>query len=427
MKVYKFGGASVKDSDGVKNLAKIISLESQEDIVLVLSAMGKTTNALEFLLQMKGNQQDWNQQLEEIQKYHIEICKELFPNHHQVYSDLEKCFNELYEKMESNSYSSIDYNYDQVVSFGEFFSTIIVSNFLQEQGMNCHLLDARQLIHTDSTYRTAKVDMYQSISKIKEALQNKGISVVQGFIGSNGQGATTTLGREGSDYTAAIFASALDLEELTIWKDVDGVYNSDPKIFKSNSLIEQLSYKEAVELAFYGASIIHPKTIQPLQKKKIALRVRSFYHLNEKGSIVTASRDTDSQKASIIVKKNQLLLSLTPRDFSFMDVQNMSLVFQILSKHHHHINLIQNSAISFSVCLDNNQSHFQALIEELKEYFVVRYNQSQVLVTIRHYSPLLVEKIYASLNFKLEQRNRSTFQILISESEFEEKLIPILD
>jgi len=409
MKVFKFGGASVKDAKGVVNITKILRSEKDSDIMLVLSAMGKTTNALETVLNSQCEQKEWQNSLIDIKQYHQDICKELFAINHSVFYELEDIFNSLKEILKEASFKNYDYYYDQLVSLGEILSTTIVSQYIEEEGIPCNFLDARQVIFTNNSYRSAKVDMKKtSLAITQQVPSRKGIWISQGFIAHDEQGHTTTLGREGSDYSAAIFASVLNVDELTIWKDVDGVFNADPKIFQNVQLIEQLSYKEAVELAFYGASIIHPKTIRPLQEKGIILKVRSFYHLENKGTQVSNSSLPNPKSASLIVKKN------------------MGVIFQLLSKHQFHINLIQNSAISFSLCVDENYAHFEALKNDLMEYYKLRYNKNQVLLTIRHYQPETIENIYAHLKIKIEQRNRSTYQILISEEEFEGKLIGIL-
>jgi len=419
MKVYKFGGASVKDAKGVKNIAKILREDEFSGLVLVVSAMGKTTNALETVLKLQCEKQEWQTKLNELKKFHVNICSELFLMNHKIFSDLENCFIDLRKVINEAHLDNYDYYYDQIVSIGEILSTTIVSEYLNAEGQDCKFTDARQLIFTNSSYRSAKVDIQKTSSAIKGKISStKGIWITQGFIGQNEQAYTTTLGREGSDYSAAILASVLEADDLTIWKDVDGVYNADPKVFKNVRLLEYLTYKEAVELAFYGASIIHPKTIRPLQEKGIDLKVRSFYHLENKGTVVSQSSPKTSQDTSVIIKKKQVLLSLTPRDFSFMNVENMGFVFQLISKHKHQINLIQNSAISFSLCVDENYAHFNALIEDLMKHYELKYNKHQILVTIRHYQAEVIENIYAKVQVKMEQRNRSTYQALISEEEF---------
>ena len=430
MQVHKFGGASVKDADGVKNLAKIVKQQQKEDkkLIVVVSAMGKTTNALEKLLSLKIQRLDWLSSFEEVVIFHQQICETLFVNNHLVFKSLNTHFNNLKEWLEIEQTLKYDYYYDQVVSYGEMISTTIIAAYLNSQNINSQWVDARKLIATDNSYRSANVDFDKTTKAINETVEkiNK-LVLTQGFIGSDKQGHTTTLGREGSDYTAALIAYTLNIKEVSIWKDVDGIYNADPKIFNNIKLIDKLSYKEAVELAFYGASIIHPKTIQPLKEKNIELKVRSFYSPKKPGSTVNEYQSDYSKQSTIIVKKDQLLLSLTPLDFSFMDAANMGLVFEILSKHHHQINLIQNSAISFSLCIDENPKHFEELKKNLQEHFILRYNTKQVLLTLRHYQSKQVDQIYAKAKFNLEQRSRSNYQVLVNEKEFNEIIIPILE
>jgi len=427
MKVYKFGGASVKDAEGVKNLSDILAKEEGQ-VMVVVSAMGKSTNALENILDLRFQKKAWADAYQAFKKTHLHICEHLFDADDVAFEKIEEVFIELYQLLNDKVLQHFDFEYDQIVSKGEMLSTIIVHEYLLKQGIDSRWLHAGDLILTDQNYRHASVDMESSIQAIqKQAKKSSKISVIQGFIAHDKYGNTTTLGREGSDYTAALIAFALGVQEVTIWKDVDGVFNADPKLFKDTLLIPELSYREAVELAFYGASIIHPKTIQPLQKKKIRLRVRSFYHLDNKGSLVGVKEPKDQEKPSFIIKKNQVLISLIPRDFSFMEATNMALVFQILSRHQHQVNLIQNSAISFSVCLDLNATHFEAMVKELSKHFEMRYNLDQVLVTIRHYTKDLMEQIDALLNFKMDQRNRSTYQIVLTAREFEDTLYPILN
>jgi len=428
MKVFKFGGASIKNAEGVINLHKIIDYNVSDRIVVVVSAMGKTTNALETLLAKAISEQDFSENLDDLKSMHLSICHSLFEKQHPIFSFLKDSFNHLYEQLQQVQKSEYDFHYDQIVSQGEIISTRIIEAFLREQDCKSAWLDARQLIRTDSSFRSAKVSLAETEKNIMNLLQTDArILLTQGFIGANEKGQTTTLGREGSDYSAALFAYALKTEEVIIWKDVDGVYNADPKIFQSPQLIEYLSYKDAVELAFYGASIIHPKTIQPLSERNIVLKVKSFYKPNLAGTRVAQEEKKETGPASVIVKKNQLLLSLVPRDLSFTDLPNMSKALKIIAEHRHQVNLIQNSAVSFSVCLDSNIYHFNELLEELNDYFMVRYNTGLILVTIRNYPPKLVDKIYENVYFKLEQRNRSTFQVLLDEEEFESRLHGIID
>ena len=425
MKVYKFGGASVKDAKGIENLARILRDEESTDLLIVVSAMGKTTNALEMILKLQCEEKDWSLEFEDIKQYHHDVCEQLLQVSHPVSSKIENIFLELSSKLKEASLVNYDYYYDQIVSQGEILSTIIISYYLNHVGISCAFLDAREIIYTNENYRSAEVDMDKTTAAILNIVK-PGVCLTQGFIGHSSQGHTTTLGREGSDYTAAIFAAVLNVKELTIWKDVNGVYNADPKLFKGVKLITNLSYKEAVELAFYGASIIHPKTIRPLREKGIVLKVRSFYDRDNKGSLISNTVSSTAKLTTVIVKEKQTLLSLTPKDFNFMDGKRMGNIFQIISDHHHSINLIQNSAISFSICVDENYAHFEALKEALMRTYLLRYNQNQILITIRHYSAELIENIESYLKIKMEQKNRSTYQLVIDKNEFDLKFKEIL-
>lgn len=428
MRVFKFGGASVKNAEGVINLYEIIRSCSSERIVVVVSAMGKTTNALENLLSKAISGEDYLKDFQSLKAYHLGICKQLFEKTHSVYSFIEEVFNDLLNKLDRADRENYDFHYDQIVSSGEIVSTTIIEYYLKSRNCESVWLDARKNIKTDSSHRAANVDLDKTELKIREIESRpERIFATQGFIGSDASGVTTTLGREGSDYSAALFAYALNTEELIIWKDVEGVFNADPKIFKNPKLISHLSYKEAIELAFYGASVIHPKTIQPLSEREIVLKVKSFYDPSLPGTLITKDQEELNSPASVIVKKKQLLLSLVPRNLSFTDLPNMSHALQIIGQHRHQVNLIQNSAVSFSVCLDANVYHFEKLLEGLKKNFIVRYNTDLVLITIRNYQSDLVDRIYENIRFKLEQRNRSTYQVLVDENEFKNRLHCIID
>jgi aspartate kinase len=368
MKVFKFGGASINDAQGILNISRILKNFSNEQIFIIVSAMGKTTNALESLLSKAIAKENFQVHFNALKKYHREICKQTFVVDHAIFNTIDNYFELLNQKLIEADRNNYDYHYDQVVSMGEFISTTIVEKWLETQNFNCKWIDARQFVVTDSNYRAAKVDMGSTEERIKKLkFGESDICVSQGFIGADNRGHTTTLGREGSDYSAALFAYALNTRELIIWKDVEGVYNADPQIFKSTELIEQLSYKSAIELAFYGASIIHPKTIQPLSRRGIKLRVKSFYHPDRAGTSISEEEVSGPRATSVIVKKDQLLLSLTPRNLSFMELANMSKVMKIIADHKHQVNLIQNSAISFSLCLDANLYHFDDMIAKLKK------------------------------------------------------------
>jgi len=428
MRVYKFGGASVKNADGIKNILKIIQGDPAGSMMLVISAMGKTTNALEQILDLAMSGETWEGELNKLKDFNREIVTELFPDPAFLIEKTEAIFIELEEALGRLRQDNYDFHYDQLVSFGEYLSATILTHYLRSQGINAKFTDARQHIFTDDTYRAAKVDMLKTLESFqKMKSEEAAVYVMQGFIGMDEERNITTLGREGSDYSAAIAAYCLDAKELTIWKDVDGVYNADPKIFSNTRLIPDLSYREAVELAFYGASIIHPKTIQPLKEKAIQLRVRSFYHLDREGTIVKENVGIKKRESVIIVKRNQLLLSITPHDFSFMDAGNMSLAFKIFSKYRYQINLLQNSAISFSVCLDDNRPYFNELLTDLQRHFEVRYNTEQVLLSIRHYDTQIMDQIYAQLPIKMEQRSRSTYQIVVNKEVFQHQAVDLLN
>ena len=427
MKVYKFGGASVKDAEGIENLACILRDEKSTDLLIVVSAIGKTTNAIEIILKLQCEGKKWALEFGSLRQYHYDICDRLFQMDHPVFNKIEEVFFELSSKVKEANLEKYDYYYDQIVSQGEILSTTIITYYLNNVGIRCGFLDAREIIYTNEDYRSADLDIDKTTAAILSAVKlGEGPWLTQGFIGQNSQGNTTTLGREGSDYSAAIFASVLNIKELTIWKDVNGVYNADPKIFKDVKLIKNLSYKEAVELAFYGARIIHPKTIRPLREKGIMLIVRSFYDRDNKGSLISNFVSSAIKLTTVIVKEKQTLLSLTPKNFTFMDGKNMGNIFQIVSHFHHSINLIQNSAISFSICVDENYAHFEALKKTLMKTYVLRYNCDQILITIRHYSPELIEKIESDLKIKMEQKNRSTYQLVIDKNEFDLKFKEIL-
>jgi aspartate kinase len=428
MKVFKFGGASINDAQGILNISRILKNFSNEQIFIIVSAMGKTTNALESLLSKAIAKENFQVHFNALKKYHREICKQTFVVDHAIFNTIDNYFELLNQKLIEADRSNYDYHYDQVVSMGEFISTTIVEKWLETQNFNCKWIDARQFVVTDSNYRAAKVDISSTEERIKKLkFGESDICVSQGFIGADSKGHTTTLGREGSDYSAALFAYGLKTNEVVVWKDVEGVFNADPKIFNNTKLIEHLSYKDAIELAFYGASIIHPKTIQPLSEREIILKVKSFYEPHLPGTKITKTPVSINKPTSIIVKKGQLLLSLIPHDLSFMDLSNMSKAMRIVAEHQHHVNLIQNSAVSFSLCLDSNSYHFDELITELKKHFVLRYNKNLILVTIRNYGSQLVERIYESIHLKLEQRNRNTYQVLVDQEEFAANLINLLD
>ncbi len=423
MKVFKFGGASVKDAAGVKNVATVLQLFPNQDLVVVISAMGKTTNALEKVVHAYFHEKEMaHLMLEEVRSYHRSIMDDLFAD--STHPIFEKVNNFLVEidwvlEEEPRSYGFV---YDQIVSIGELISTTIVSAYLNSVAIKNAWQDVRDVLQTDNTYREAKVNWEMSgdlIGKIIPPLFNKEnhIVITQGFIGSTSENYTSTLGREGSDYTASIFAYLLNAESVSIWKDVPGVLNADPKFFKDAQKLEQISYLDAIELAYYGASVIHPKTIKPLENKNIPLHVKSFVNPSSKGTLIARDLETKPLVPSFIFKTNQVLISISAKDFSFIAEENLSNIFSCFAECGVKLNLMQNSAISFSVCVDDDEEKLPKLIELLKKDYKVLYNKNLQLYTIRHYFPSTVETLTHNREILLEQRSRNTAQIVMKEEE----------
>ncbi len=417
MRIFKFGGASVKDADGVKNLAHVLEQVGFENTLLVVSAMGKTTNALEVVIRNyfdKSN--ELNSSLQEIRKYHNQILLDLFENEdHEVFYEVTSLLDDLEYFIRSNKSPNYNFVYDQVISLGELVSTTIVSFYLKEIGITNTWLDVRNFIKTDTNYRDANVDWEQTQNLIKKGVNKNALNITQGFIGSDENNFTTTLGREGSDYTAAIFAYCLSAESVTIWKDVPGVLNADPRYFENAILLNQISYREAIELAFYGASVIHPKTLQPLQRKEIPLYVKSFINPLLAGTSVSKGADLEPHVPCFIVKKNQLLLSLSSLDFSFIMEEHISEVFALFHQYKVKVNLIQNSAISFSVCIEDKFNNFEELRKILAKKFKVSYNENVSLYTIRHFDEKSKDIVETNKNVLLKQISRETLQIITKE------------
>ncbi|RQO74562.1 aspartate kinase [Pedobacter sp. KBW06] len=420
MLVFKFGGASVKDAEGVINLAQIVKRYPKEKLLIVVSAMGKMTNKLEALTRayLHGEEEETHQLFEEVKAYHFGILEKLFPDHgNPVYNDIANSFVEIDWLIEEEPTDSPDYIYDQIVSIGEIVSTKIVAAYLNFAGSNAKWLDARNFIQTDNNYREGNVNWEKTEAEIKTGLSpvlEHQIGVTQGFIGGTSENFTTTLGREGSDYSAAIFASCLNAQSLTIWKDVPGVLNADPKWFDETERIPQLSYHDAIELAYYGATVIHPKTIKPIQNKNIPLYVRSFLHPEAEGTDITAS-ENQLPVPSFIFKVQQVLISIFPKDFSFIIEENLSDIFSLFHKHKVKINTMLNSAISFSVSIDEDPEKLQKLIEELSVHYKVKYNTGLELVTIRYYNQQTIDRVTVNKNILLEVKSRHTCQIVMKD------------
>ena len=415
MRIFKFGGASVKDAQGVKNVLTVLEATGTNNLVVVVSAMGKTTNALEKVVtDYLSKSPELKASLAFVQDYHYNILEALFPEKsNPVYAEVHALFEELKSFFEHNKSTSHAYVYDQVVGYGELISTKIVSHFFDKNGIKNNWLDSRECIKTDNNYRDAGLDWEQTQNQIKERVNTKSLTVTQGFLGSNDNNFTTTLGREGSDYTAAIFAYCLGAESVTIWKDVPGVLNADPRVFENTTLLQQISYREAIEMAFYGASVIHPKTLQPLQRKEIPLFVKSFLNPTQPGTSVAKGKDLIPAVSCYIVKKEQVLISLSSLDFSFMMEDNIGEVFKLLHKNKMKVNMIQNSAISFTVVVDNKYNKLEELLTQLRSKFKVKFNENTTLYTIRHFKENDVEKLENGFEVLLKQQNRDTMQLVV--------------
>lgn len=419
MKVFKFGGASVKNAEAVKNVCTILKRFPNEPLTVVVSAMDKTTNALEKVAhayyQKNGKASGL---LNEVRIFHINVMKDLFPDAaHPVYDLVNNLFLEVDWILEETPSKVFDFYYDQIVSAGELISTRIISEYLNICGIGNQWMDARDLIHTDNTYREAGVDWELTCQQTNSLLRNiKGITVTQGFIGSTSENFSVTLGREGSDYTAAILAHCLNAEAVYIWKDVPGVLNADPKYFNDAQKLERMSYHDAVELAYFGASVIHPKTIKPLENKDIPLYVKSFIHPEQTGTMIGKDVQTKPLIPSFIFKDNQMLLSISAKDFSFIAEESLSKIFGLFAKYGAKINLMQNSAISFSVCIDYDLQKSEPLLEELMLKYKVLYNTGLQLYTVRHYYPSTIEMLTTGKEVLLEQRSRHTAQFVTRET-----------
>ncbi|MGO3155296.1 aspartate kinase [Mesonia sp.] len=414
MRVFKFGGASIKDAEGVRNLASVLQKTGIKDKVVVISAMGKITNAIEKVIEIYFEEDKID--LDYLKSYHIAILKDLFESsYHRIYPQVNQFFEELASFLRRNKSPNYDYVYDQVISFGELISTSIVSVYLEDHHIRNKWLDARNLIKTNQVYRDAKVNWDATCEKINNAIEQDKLYITQGFIASDAHNFTTTLGREGSDYTAAIFAYCLKAEDVTIWKDVDGVFNGDPRVFENTTLLNEVSYTEAIELAFYGASIIHPKTLQPLQKREIPLLVKSFYHPEKAGTLVSNGNKINPLIPCFIVKKNLVLISLSALDFSFFVEENISEVFALLHQYQVKVDLIQNSAISFSVVVDNRFNQVDELINHLKGKYRVSFNKNVSLYTIRHFTESAINQIEEDKEVLLKQLTRETVQLVTKE------------
>jgi len=415
MRIFKFGGASVKDAEGVRNLVRVLEETGTEKTFLIVSAMGKTTNAMEAVVDAYfTDKPSVSAALEAVQTYHFGILRELFPAEgHPVYERVRSLFEEVRGFLAWNKSPKYNFVYDQLVGYGELLSTVIVSAYLNDSGISNTWLDIRNYIKTDSNYRDVRVIWEKTQRAVSELSGRSELYVTQGFLGSDDNNFTTTLGREGSDYTAAIIAYCLNAESVTIWKDVPGVLNADPRYFEETRLLDRISYREAIELAFYGATVIHPKTLQPLQRKEIPLKVKSFLNPRDPGTTVGKGKGIQPQTPCFILKRDQVLMKLSSLDFSFIVEENISELFKLLHDHKMKVDLIQNSAISFSVCFDNRFGRLPDLLQHLKGRYKVVHQEGVSLYTIRHFDDRALASLQNGREVLLEQRSAETVQLVV--------------
>lgn len=417
MQVFKFGGASVKDSDGVRNVTDIIGRFQQDKPVIVVSASGKTTNGLEDVVNAFWKKTgDAQKHLDKIKANHAELVEGLLGKDHPILDDLNDIYTEVEWVIEGEPQDSYDYIYDQIVSAGEFLSSRILSAFLQKSGIANTWLDARDVIRTDDHWREPAIiwdDTERKIQKKVAPMLEKGLVVTQGFIGSTKDNNTTTLGREGSDFTAAIFSYALRAKTMTIWKDVPGVLNADPRLFPEAVKIDRMSYEEAIEMTYYGAQVIHPKTMRPLQIRNVPLHVKCFLDPDAAGTVIEAISSPINYPPVIVVKKNQALLKVTSKDFYFINEQKLAVLFEALSKHRIKVNLMQNSAMSLFLCVDNRPDNISALMLSLIVDYQIEKIDGLEMLTVRHFNNDILNGLKYAKSIVLEEKTQRTAQLVI--------------
>lgn len=421
MKVFKFGGGILNSAEAVRHIPRVLDLFKEEPLIIVVSAFGKTTNALEEIISAGFHETgETDDLLQNLQAYHDQIMAGLFAGiSHPVYTETSGLWNKLEETISSEPKDNFSRFYDQVICYGELISSTITSHYLRDAGYGNTWHDVRRILKTDSNFRQAGIEWQQSRVNARNELgtmfaspDKSQMAVIQGFIGSDSDGRSTSLGREGSDYTASVFANLLDASEVITWKDVPGILNADPRHFRQTIKLDQISYAEATELAYYGAKVIHPKTVKPLQNKGIPLQVRSFLDPSLPGTLIHATAETDSSIPSFIFKFQQVLISVSTRDLSFIDEKVFKDVFSLLSKHFIHLNIIQNSALTLSFCVDDHPA-LARFIENLAELYSVRYNEGLELITIRHYNDKAAELVLQGREVLLEQQNRTVVQYVV--------------
>ena len=415
MKVFKFGGASVKNSDSIRNIVEIIRSYGTNELIIVVSAMDKTTNALENVLELYlKNNQEYLQKIDQIFRFHDKICRDLFPKNHNVFTGLKNIITKLVSFLKNNKSPNYSFVYDQTVSHGELISTFIINSYFIEEKLKVNFIDARNCIKTDSNYRGGNIIWDKTNENIRDNIKINQLNLTQGFIASDKNNFNVTLGREGSDYSAAIFAFAVNAESLTIWKDVKGLLNGDPKYFKNTELIKTISYSEAIELAFYGASIIHPKTLQPLQKKEIPLYVKSFENPDQNGTEINKNLELSPKVPCYIFKNKMIFIKIFSLDFSFAIDENLSHIFKKIDECKMKVDVIQNSAISFSICLNDKYDQIDNLLKNLKEKFKIEVFKNTSLYTIRHFDEKSIEVVSKGKKLLLEQRTEKTVKLIFS-------------
>jgi len=410
MRVFKFGGASVKDASGVKNLASIVKQHLDQPLIIVVSAMGKSTNLLEKVCDhCHLNESIDTENIQKLHQFHVEIAEDLFSKDHVLIKELADYIDSLKKALIEFSDRPFDFYYDQIVSYGELISTRIIHHYLSEENINNRWVEAGDIIKTDANYREGRIDWKRSIRSAAEfSFENEKILLTQGFLGKSDEEYTTTLGREGSDYTAAILAYVFDADEVVIWKDVPGMLNADPRHFSNTKKLNEISFKEAIELSYYGATVIHPKTLQPLKEKNLPLYVKSFLKMKEEGSKIGNNEEFDHHIASYILKEDQVLLSISPHDLTFVVEENLSHIFSVFSKYKVKIHLMQNSALNFSVCVDNDKRKIPKLIAALREGYRVLFNDNLSLLTVRHFNEELLSELIKEKEILVEQKTRFT-------------------
>ncbi len=417
MLVFKFGGASVKSAEAVRNIVAILEMYREMNIVVVVSAMGKTTNALERIIEAfaAGNSEVLRKEFEQLKKYHEEIAEGLFENRgHPVFEEVGALLDDLSERLTREPTLNYDFDYDQLICYGEMLSTTIISHFLNHAGLSTRWMDIRRSLKTDNTWREARIDWELSHRLVNEhfVFNGENILITQGFLASTINDQTTSLGREGSDYTAAILAYLLKADSVTIWKDVQGVLNADPKYFDDTIQLDKLSYLDATELAYFGTGVIHPKTIKPLQNANINLHVKSFVDPEAPGTVV-GNLTYEKLIPSFIFKMDQVLIRTSPLDFSFINENNLQEIFGILGKYGMKINLMQNSAISFKMIVNNDKRRLRAVVDALEERYKVAYQTGLELVTIRYFDQSTIDRVMVNKELILEQRGMQNIELLI--------------